>query len=329
MGLINAINCNKETLDLGIVECQQYLKELKTPILIRKGWSMDRTAFEAMTIEDFVALVQNGDWQPVKGSKQFTDNTPDPTTEEYSGGVMSVVRNGKPQYQFDYDKGIAFHKALYSKNSFGAYNMGLVDAAGTLVLVLSADGTRVTGLSASMVNTRTFKPASGDTSSITSFEFQLDNEDQFNRRMALYSTDQSGVDFNEELDAIVGVTITGTADAGDPILVQVNAVSNGNYGINGLTADNFRVTNTVTNAVVPLTSVSAGATDGSYLLTPTTATTAGQILKVELYDADEAVAVALIEPNQLYRGATLPPYITVASVIVVGLFSSVFSNLFG
>lgn len=316
MGLINAINCNKENLDLGIVECQQFLKELKTPILVKKGWSMDKAGFEALDVDGFIELIQSGVWQPVFGSKQFTDNTPDPTTEEYSGGIMSTVRNGKPQYQFDYDRGVAFHKALYSKNSFGAYDMIILDAASSMLLATSADGTKVSALSAGMVNTRTFKPASGDTSSITSFEFQLTNEDQFNRRMAVYTVDQSEVDFNEELAAIIGATITGTAEAGDPIQVQVNAVSNGNYGVQGLVAANFRVINTVTNAVVAITSVAPGINEGQYAITPTTPTTAGQVLKVELYDATATVPVAVArigDTSELYRGSTQPPHITVAA----------------
>lgn len=325
MGLINAIDCNKEDIGLGIVACEQFLNELQTPILIRKGWRMLRTDFEALDASGFVELVQTGDWQPVVGSKNFTADIPDPTTEEYSGGVISVIRNGKPRFQFDYDKGIAFHKALYSKNSFGTYNVGIADSNGSLLLALTADGNYVTGLTAGMVNTRSFMPKSGDTSSNTMFEFQLTNEEQYNRRMALYTTDQSGVDFNEDILPITSVVITGTAEAGDPIRVSVRAWSNEGYGIEGLLSTNLRLINTATNAVVAITTLVPTATPGDYDLTPATATTSGQTYKVLTHDNDTNTNVALIEPNQLYKGVS--NVITVAAS-VVGVFAVMFTNTF-
>lgn len=310
MGLINAVNCNKEDYGLGIVDCEQFFNEPKTPILIKKSWRMLKTDFEALDTEGFVELVQSGQWEPNPGAKQFTLDLPDPTTEEYSGGVVSVIRNGKPSLGFDYDQGVAKHKLMYSKNSFGQYNVGIVDDSGTIMLALSADGMYVTGLTAGMVNTRTYTFKNGDTGSTSRFEFQLTNEEQFNRRMALYTTDQSGVDFNEDILPITGVTITGTAEAGEPINVSVKAFTNTVYGIQGLVATNFRVINTATNAIVPITSVVPGTNAGDYIITPTTPTTSGQTLRVEMYDAVAGYAVALIEPNQLYKG--------ISAVITVG-----------
>lgn len=325
MGLINAVNCNKEDYGLGIVDCEQFFNEPKTPILIKKSWRMLKEDFEALDAAGFVELVQKGDWIPIPGAKQFTADIPEPTTEEYSGGIISVIRNGKPRFQFDYDKGIGFHKALYTKNSFAQYNVGVVDSSGNILLATSADGEYLTGITAGMVNTRTYVPKSGDTSSSTPFEFQLTNEEQFNRRMALYTTDQSGVDFNEDIMPITGVTITGTAEAGEPINVSVKAFTNSAYGIEGLTVSNFRVVNTATNAVVTLTSVTAGTNAGDYILTPTTPTTAGQTLRVEMYDETAGYAVALIEPNQLYKGVSAA--ITVAASLV-GVFGAMFANMF-
>lgn len=329
MALINAVDCNKVDLNLGITDCELRLGEFKSFILTPKSWSVAVEDLETMDLEYVVGLVQAGTWQPVLNSVEFTNNTPEPTTKEYTGGVTSVIRNGKPQYMFEFDNGIGFHKAAYSKNSFQRYNVLLVDESGNLVGATSGDGTRFTGLSASMVNTRTYVPKTGDETPKTLIEFQLDNEAQFNQRMAIITVAQSGVDINTDVNAIVGVTITGTAEAGDPINIQVNGVNNSILGVEALTVSNFRVTNVTSGATVALTSVTEGATEGSYLLTPTTPTTAGQVLKVELYDAEASVNVALIEPNQLYKGSTLPPHITVASVIVVMIFSNVFSTIFG
>lgn len=311
MGLINAIACDKNALGLGLVGCQPYLTEFKTPILVKKGWSMTRTAFEALELADFVELIQTGVWEPVLGTKGFTDNTPDTTTEEYSGGSMSAVRNGKPLYQFDYNKGIAFHKALSSKNSFQEYDIILVDSSDTMVLALSPDGLRVTGLSASMVNTATYRPTAGDTSANTSLTIQLDNEIQFNNRMAIYTAEQSGVSPNTEFIAIANVNITGTATAGDPILVTVTSGQNTIYGVAGLLAGDFRIVNTATNAVLAITTVANGTNVGDYVITPTVALTLGQTITVQTYDSALSVGVAALADNSLYEG--ISPVITVAA----------------
>lgn len=311
MALINALDCNKVDLNLGVTECELRLGEFRSFILVPKSWSIPVTELETMDLSYVVGLVQAGTWQPVLNSVEFTNNTPDPTTKEYTGGVMAVIRNGKPQYMFEFDNGIGFHKAAYSKNSFKLYNIILVDESGTLVGATNGDGTRFTGLSASMVNTRTYVPETGDETAKTLIEFQLDNEAQFNTRMALITVGQSGVDVNTDIMAIIDVAITGTAEAGDPIQVSVDGVGNTIRGIEGLGAGNFRVINTATNAVVTLTSVTEGATPGTYLLTPTTPTVAAQTLRVELYDTTAGVNVALVEPNQLYKGSSA--IITVAS----------------
>ena len=303
MGQINAIACDKNALGLGLVGCQPFLTEFKTPILVRKGWSMTKTAFEALDLAGFIELIQTGVWEPVLGTKGFTNNTPDTVTEDYSGGVTAVVRNAKPLYQFDYNKGIAFHKALSSRNSFQEYDIILVDSSDTMVLALSPDGLRVTGLSASMVNTATFMPVAGDTSANTALTIQLDNEIQFNNRMAIYTSEESGVAPNTEFPAIANVNIEFTATAGDPINVFVSSGQNVRYGVAGLLAEDFRLIDTATNTVLAITTVTAGTNDGDYVVTPTVPLTAGQTIKIQTYDATAAVNVALRDTdNALFKG---------------------------
>lgn len=304
MGLINAINCAKEDMGLGLVECQQFLQRFKTPILIKKSWRMLRTEFEALDAAGFVALVQSGAWQPVKGAKNFTADIPDPQEETYDDGTRVVTGDGKPTFQFDYDRGIAFHKALFSKNSFGLYNVGIVDEAGTLVLALSADGQYVTGLTAGQVNTNSYVPKAGTTSSNTPFWFQLTNTEQYNKRMAVYTTDQSGIDFNEDIDAIISVNITGTVSAADGFDINIVAGSNQNYGIEAIATGNLRAVNVTDNATLTIGGFTVGATAGNYSGTLTPAPGLGDIVKFYTYDATATppVNVALIEPNMLLKG---------------------------
>ena len=327
MGLIGALNCKKNNYNLGTVTCEIFLNEFQTPILVKKGWRMLRTTFEALTEQDIVELIQTGVWNPITGKKQFTNNTPEPTTEEYSGGIISVVRNGKPQYQFDYDKGINFHKALYGLNSFGSYDMMLSDQSGQLIFALSADGLYVQAFESGMINTNTFQPKAGDTSALTAFAFQLTNEDQFNRRIEVMTADNSPTDWNS-LQAIVGVTVSvvGTPAVGNTtITIDINAQGNSIFGIEALDLENIRIVNGTTNAVVTPTNMAATATPGRYILTVPALTAA--TYTIQLYDATVPVAVAHIEDTlELYAGISNG---IVVATVVFAIFSPVFNSIFG
>jgi len=308
MALINAVNCNKDNLGLGIVECEARLKDFKSFILVPKSWRLSIAELATLTYTQMVGFVQDDTWQPFLNAVEFVNNTPDPTTKEYTGGVMSVIRNGKPQYSFEFDNGIGFQKAAYSKNSFNQYNVLLVDSAGTLVGATSADGLSFIGLTASMVNTRTYVPQVGDETAKTLVEFQLSNEDQFNKRMALLTVDQTNVDINSELMGVIGVNITGTASVANGFVVDVTAVNNTIFGIEALDETNFRIRNTATNTVLAIDTVVAGANPGNYTIDTTTAPTLAATYVLETYDstATPPVNVALVGTNQLYKGVSAP-----------------------
>jgi len=327
MGLIGALNCKKNNYNLGTVTCEIFLNEFKTPYLIKKGWRMLRTTFEALTEQDIVELVQTGVFTPVTGSKQFTNNTPEPTTEEYSGGTISVVRNGNPAYQFDIDGGINKHKALSNLNSFGSYDIMIADKSGNLAFALTADGLYVQGFEAGMVNTATYVPKAGDTSANSPFSFQLTNEDQFNRRIEVMTAENSPTDWNS-LQAIVGVTVSvvGTPAVGaTTITIDINAQGNSIFGIEALDLENIRIVNGTTNAVVTPTNMAATATPGRYILTVPALTAA--TYTIQLYDATVPVAVAHIEDTlELYAGISNG---IVVATVVFAIFSPVFNSIFG
>jgi len=312
MALINAVNCNKEFLGAGIGTCELFLnQQMNGEITVPKSWSLPVTNGAVdLTLADAIELVQQTTFDPLLGAIDFVDNTGDATTQEYSGGITSIVRNAKPVYQLIFESGIGFHKAAYSKNSFNNKNILLV-FGGYIVGAYSPDGTKFTGLDMSMFNTQTLRLPAGDTRQRTLVDFQLSNEDQFNRRLAILTPEMLGFDFSSEVMPIQSASITAVATAGDPINVTVNSLNNTNYGIEGLTVSDFRVVDTTTNAVVALTSVVEGVTPGTYVLTPTTGLVINHVIYVQLYDATELVATALVGDNQLYKGQS--PNITVGA----------------
>jgi len=307
MGLIGALDCKKNNYNVGTVTCEIFLKEYKTLFLVDPNYNPTVEEFQALTEDDIVELIQRGTLIPLTGSKQFTNNTPEPTTEEYSTGIITVIRNGKPQYQFDFDKGVNFHRSVYGLNSYSNFKAMFVDLAGNLVFALSANGLRVSGFDLGMLNTRTFMPATGDTSAMTSVELQLTNEDQYNRRIEVMTAENAPVDFNN-VWAIVGVAlnIVNTPAVGSTSLnVQVRSLGNRTYGVNSLDVTNFRLVNTTTNALITPSAVTAQTGDGNYTLT-VSALVAGTY-ELRLYDVALTVFVARPDDTiQLYAGSSKP-----------------------
>lgn len=315
MAYLNAINCNKEQFALGTVDCEPLLGEFSGFITVDSAWKIPVADIISGSFgsEEVLALIQNGTFEPFLNSVEFTNNTPEATTKEYTGGIMKVIRNGKPQYRFEFDKGVGYHKAAYSRNSQTGKNVLLIDESGTLVGAYTGDGLNFTGFNMSMYNTNTYVPKTGDETPKTLIDIQLGNEAQFNTRMALLTVGQSGIDFNTDIYPIIGVSITGTASVASGFNVNVNAVNNTIYGIEALTADNFRIRNTVTNAVLAIDTVVAGATPGNYVIETTTPPTLAATYVVETYDATATppVNVALVGTNQFYKGVS-PILTTVA-----------------
>ncbi|CAB4152210.1 hypothetical protein UFOVP584_63, partial [uncultured Caudovirales phage] len=101
MVLYNQKDCLTTRKNLGLSDCILQEGRLTGKILVPKGWSINLTTdtFDKDYVNDQIQL---GNFIPILGAVEATNNTPEATTEEYQGGVMSVVRNGLPQFTFKY-----------------------------------------------------------------------------------------------------------------------------------------------------------------------------------------------------------------------------------
>lgn len=300
---INALNCSKELKGTGLVDCVIRFRQPKTTLRAKPSWNFN-PATETFNLAYVISKIQDGTFTPFLNTLEFLDNTPDPNKKEYQGGAKGTTRNAKPEKSYQFDNGPAWHASAYAYNGFRTSSVIEIDKVGTVKLLRNVAGTVLTGFLTNDFNVRTYKDEQGDDSAQTILEYQIENEEAYNTRATFITAEEIGADLNEEIRGIVDVTITGTAAAADPIEVTVKAVANTAFGIEALTEPNFRVVNVATNAVVPLDTVTAGATPGTYSLTPTTPTVAAQTLRVEMYDSVAGVATALVEPNQLYKGVS-------------------------
>jgi hypothetical protein len=293
MAILNAKNCEQNLLGTGLPQCIADLGYPKGFIYTKPSWSEDL----ATTIDKAYILeqIQLGNFYPFVDSFSMEQNTPDATTEESANGELTVVRNGLPQFTFSFIKTWQFQKIAYSYNSFG--NFGVIFVFDNDVLLVANNGTKISGFKAGMTNTNTYMFNTGSEQGKTPMSFQLLDNRQFNSQGDILNPE---FDITNEINGVIDCLLTdGTAATGGDVTIKVTAKANPALNILGLGTDQFSlVIDGVREAV---TAVSYNDATNVYTLTPTSTTTGGESVVVELYDASIPAGVANLN-DQLYDG---------------------------
>lgn len=300
MVLINQKDCLVSRKNLGLSDCIIQEGRLTGFMIVPKGWAINLTTdeFDLAYVNEQIQL---GNFVPVLGAIEATNGTPEATTEEYQGGVKSVVRNGLPEYSFKYLKGgWKFASALYTYNSFQAFDLLFVFSSGAIAG--ATNGTTFSGFELGMLNTGTYMFTDGSTSASVTVSMQLVNEVQFNRDVAILEADSLDFKVNQDVNPVTDIVITARADASEakvyfkPVFEMNRATTLGGIAIANLRSTVNGVANTITAA-----SLSYNATTKEYQYTPSATLVAGDKVIVELYDTVNAVSCAKIG-TKFYKG---------------------------
>lgn len=304
---INQRNCLTSRKNLGLPDC---IVEAGRPvgfILVPDGWSLNLTT-DTFNLEYVNTQIQLGRFVPVLGAVEFTNNTPESTTEEFQGGIKSVVRQGLPEFTFKFIKGgWKFASALYTYNSQQAFDILIVHENG--VISGSSNGTVLRGFDLGMLNSGTYMFTDGNTSGYVNVMMQLVNADQYNREVAMLTPD--ALDFNptSDLFPITDIVMTGTANASDgKIYLSARFAMNEASILGGLSSSNLTLT--IDGVSDTVSGYNYNTSTLKYELFPTSALIAGNKVVVQLYDFDTPVDTAKIG-TKFYKGAT--PEITVTA----------------
>lgn len=301
---INSVECKKFVKGTGLVSCEPFFGQPTSIFLTAPGWSLPTATTASFDKEYIVQQIQGGVFIPFLNTVSFTENTPDPTRQEYTGGKRRTIRNGNPDYMFEFDNGVGFHTAAYSYNG-GKFGAILFDEVGNAQLIASIDLATLYAIGLSDVNTRTYRQQSGDTASATMLEVQVESPEVFNRQMVIIPVEQIGVNVNNEVFGVVSVKINiVTASVANGIVVDVTAANNPKFGIRNLVMGSFQVAN-LTDDVTSSVSAAVESTSvpGRYTLTVTaTPPGAGDSIQVMTYQYNADQSVRIPQTNQLYRG---------------------------
>lgn len=300
MVLINQKNCSTSTKNLGVPDCIVQNGRITGMLAVDPAWSIDTTTdtLDLATVND---LIQVGTFVPILGAVEVVNGTPEATTEEYQGGIMSVVRNGLPMFTFKFLKGWAFARALFSMNSFQSYKLLLVFEDGSISGVI--DGNTFSGYSLGMLNTNTYFHTDGSVSGYVNTVVQLTSTTEYNLDTAVI--DRTNLGFNaNNLFPITDIVMTGRADVSEAkVYFKAKFAMNQASNLSGIAIANLRFTINGTVDVITALSLSYNGTTEEWSFTPTTTLTTAQSLVVQLYDATNVIDVALIA-SKYYKGAT-------------------------
>jgi hypothetical protein len=297
--LINRKDCATSIKNLGVPDCLVENGRITGMIAVNPSWSIDTVTdtFNQTTVNE---LIQDGTFVPVMGAVEVVNGTPEATTEEYQGGVMSVVRNGLVMLTYKFLKGWAYARALYSMNSFQQYSILLVFEDGSIAGAI--DGTTFSGYSTGMFNTGTFMHTDGAVSGYSNTVIQLTSQTEYNLNTAVLDRSAIGFDANKLLP-ITDIIMTGRADVSEQkVYFKPTFAMNESEVLRGIQISNLRFTiDGVVDTIVAL-SLTYEPTTQEWSFEPTTTIATSDDLVVSL----TSVAVQDVAQigSRYYKGGT-------------------------
>ena len=284
---INQKDCATSIKNLGLADCIIQNGRVVGKILTSPSWSIDTTSgtLDLAAVND---LIQDGTFIPVLGAVEVVNGTPEATTEEYQGGIMSVVRNGLPMFTFKFLKGWGYARALYSLNSFQQYKLLLVHEDGSISGTVN--GTTFSGFSLGMLNTGTYFFTDGSVSGYVNSVVQMTSTDEFNLNAATIDRSVLGFDANQ-LQPVTDIVMTGRADASEnKVYFKAKYAMNQSQNLGGIAIANLK--STIEGVADTITALSLGYNSATeeWSYTPTATLTAADTVVVELVDGVKDVA---------------------------------------
>lgn len=233
----------------------------------------------------------------------FEQPTPENEKNTSSTGVKTEVRPGKPEFNFSFDKGGCFHKALYDKRGKGRWDLAIIFDEG--VLMASNQGaSKVLGFDMGMLSVETFKLVQGTDPQMSTAMIQLLDSYQFNALHEFFTWEQLGFNMNQIDGAIeTSISYATAPTTSTNVSVKVSGGCNSDEVISGLDdAAKWRIGGSQASATT-ISAVAFNASAGTYDFTLDTALATGDTVQFELFDGANGYRVVEDALDALYKGA--------------------------
>jgi hypothetical protein len=291
--IYNLVECGTSAvLGTGTKGCTQFLKKATSLWITQKGFKYDG----ASTLDEEYAQLEQakGNLIVLKGIKSFADNSSDDTIETLEDGTKQVATLGMYEFTATFINGLAFHAALHSLNSFGSYDISLVDRDGNIIGTKASDGS-LKGFSVGMLQGSRLAFPTDSVGQKESISFQFLVRKELDSNYIYIQQKNLGSFEPQNLDGVNEVEVVASIPASTSVVFTAKSKQNQNPWVGGVIGD-FQVTRDgVAETVTDVTEAPAG----TYTLTVATLV-AGEVITVGLYDIANSRDV-IVQDATLYK----------------------------
>tara|TARA_R110002020_G_scaffold334555_3_gene549817 strand:+ start:8089 stop:9018 length:930 start_codon:yes stop_codon:yes gene_type:complete len=293
--IYNLVQCGlSAVLGTGTKGCKQFLKKAQTYWIVPDGFEFDGTEVLDETYQQ--ELQAQGKLIILKGAKTFTDNSSEDVIETLEDGTKQVATLGMYEFAVTFINGLAFHAALHSLNSFGAYNILFVDRDGN-ILGTKANSGALKGFSLNMLQAMKLSFPSDSVGQKEGIAFQLATRREFDTDYVFISSGELGDYQPQNADGINEVVLSFDSvptDTDTTLVVKAKNKQNANAFVGALTTDFLVTVDGVTESQTV-----AESPNGTYTFTVAGVST-GEAITVQLYDSSQNRAIILKDVD-LYK----------------------------
>lgn len=298
----NTIDCSITVLGTGQKNCPFRIDLINGIYALERGLLIaDADTFDKAYLQE---LVQQGEAIPLINATEFIDNSAEDTIETTQSGVDITANKGRYNFTIMYKKGEYFNKALSSLESFGLYDIMLVDEEGSFLMTENRSGV-AKGFKAGRFQPDKRKFADGTTATSKSVTFQLLDRTEFDSRLVWLTADDAGFS-PDEVDGINDITATfnvAPTNLDTDLVIDLVSTADNNTALEGLVTADLLVT--VDTVVTATTWVESSTIAGRYTGTLAALAT-DEDVEVQIWDATTTPqANVAVKGDDLYRSNVL------------------------
>lgn len=304
MSVLNKFgDCVSEIRGTGLGDCVKQFGDVIGIDLWVKGSSLGVAELDQAKYQE---LIQNLQVFPFNNIYNFEQNTPENERSTGNTGLLSDIRQGKPQYAFGFDSGYCFHKNMYDKRGKNRWDIGIKFETGYLLATNIAEDA-IKGFDNGLFSVDTFKFQQGTDPEMSMVMVQFNNALELNSRGVFSTWDVLGFDGNLQNGVInANVSFNTTPVAGTALEVAVNDECNRSVNILGLEATDFSLGGTQASPTT-ISSVSYNSA-GYYEVTLDTPLVSTDTVQISIKES--GFESALAPSGDFYKGDS--PVATIA-----------------
>ena len=299
--LVNTFgNCVSDSRGSGLGDCLKQFGDVVGIDLWKKGTSLN-LATDTFDEAKYKELVQNLTVFPFNTLYNFEQNTPENERSTGNTGLLSDIRQGKPQYSFGFDSGYCFHKNLFDKRGKNRWDIAIKFETGYFLATDIAES-KIEGFDNGLFSVDTFKFQQGTDPEMSMAMFQFNNAEQLNSRGVFLTWDALGFDATLQNGVINCDVSFNVAPVATDTVLQVKVLDECNQSVSilGLEATDFELGGTQASATT-ISSVSYN-TAGYYEVTIDTPLVSADTVQVSVKESGFESAVA--PSGDFYKGAS-------------------------